>query len=100
MNPRPADVLGRVTLLTGPEEFLNERTLTTVRAAVKSHDAEAEFSEAVGADLTLATLGEMSAPSLFSSTRCVVVRELENLPDESVDGLLDYCAAPGHASRI
>jgi DNA polymerase-3 subunit delta len=94
MNPRPADVLGRVTLLTGPEEFLNERTLTTVRAAVKSHDAEAEFSEAVGADLTLATLGEMSAPSLFSSTRCVVVRELENLPDESVDGLLDYCAAP------
>jgi DNA polymerase III subunit delta len=94
MNPRPADVLGRVTLLTGPEEFLNERTVATVRAAVLSHDGEAEFSEALGGDLTLATLGEMSAPSLFSSTRCVVVRELENLPDESVDGLLDYCAAP------
>jgi len=94
MNPRPADVLGRVTLLTGPEEFLNERTVSAVRAAVISHDGEAEFSEALGGDLTLATLGEMSAPSLFSSTRCVVVRQLENLPDESVEGLLDYCAAP------
>jgi len=94
MNPRPADVLGHVTLLTGPEEFLNERTLASVRAAVKAHDAEAEFSEALGSDLTLATLGEMSAPSLFSSTRCVVVRELENLPEESVDGLLDYCSSP------
>ncbi len=42
----------------------------------------------------LAELGEMAAPSLFSSTRCVVVRALENLPDESVDGLLAYAAAP------
>jgi len=93
-HPRPADVLGRVTLLTGPEEFLNERTLVSVREAVRAHDPEAETSEALGGDLTLASLGELSAPSLFSSTRCVVVRELENLPDESVNGLLDYCAAP------
>jgi DNA polymerase-3 subunit delta len=94
MNPQPADVLGRVTLVTGPEEFLNERTIVAVRDAVRRHDPEAEYAETVGADLTLATLGEMSAPSLFSATRCVVVRELENLPDESVDGLLDYCASP------
>ena len=93
-KPSPADVLGRVTLITGPEEFLNERTISAVRLAVRSHDSEAEFSEAVAGDLTLATLGEMAAPSLFSSTRCVVVRALENLPDESVAGLLDYCAAP------
>ena len=36
----------------------------------------------------------MSAPSLFSSTRCVVVRGLEGLPDECLDGMLDYAAAP------
>jgi len=93
-QPRPADVLGRITLVTGPEEFLNERTITAVRAAVRAHDVEAELTEAVAADLTLATLGEMSAPSLFSSTRCVVVRMLENLPEESADGLLGYCASP------
>jgi len=93
-TPNPADVLGRITLITGPEEFLNERTISAVRAAVRSFDVEAEFSEALAGDLSLATLGELAAPSLFSSTRCVVVRALENLPEESVDGLLAYCAAP------
>ena len=41
---------------------------------MRAHDAEAELSETRRADLTLATLGEMAAPSLFSTTRCVVVR--------------------------
>jgi DNA polymerase-3 subunit delta len=93
-TPRPEDVLARVTLVTGKEEFLNERTVARVRDAVHRHDPEAEQSETQGADLTTASLGELTAPSLFSSTRCVVVRGLENLPDESVPGLLDYAAAP------
>ncbi|CAB4709805.1 MAG: DNA polymerase III subunit delta [Actinobacteria bacterium] len=92
--PRAADVLGRVTLVTGKEEFLNERTVSAVRAAVRAHDDMSELTETTASDLTLATLGEMSAPSLFSSTRCVVVRSLEQLPEESVDGLLEYAAAP------
>ncbi len=91
---RAADVLGRVTLVTGKEEFLNERTVTAVREAVRAHDADAELGETTASELTLATLGEMAAPSLFSSIRCVVVRGLENLPEESVDGVLAYCAAP------
>lgn len=92
--PSPADVLGRVTLVTGKEEFLNERTVVAVRAAVRTHDAEAELSEAAASELTMATLGELAAPSLFSTTRCVVVRALENLPEESVSGLVDYAADP------
>jgi DNA polymerase-3 subunit delta len=93
-GPTPADVLGRVTLVTGKEEFLSERTVVGVRAAVRSHDAEAEVSETEATGLSLAQLGELSAPSLFSSTRCVVVRGLESLPEESVEGLLEYAAAP------
>ncbi|MCW2710865.1 MAG: polymerase delta subunit [Marmoricola sp.] len=93
-NPQPKDVLGRVTLVTGPEEFLGERAIADVRAAVRAHDAEAEISETSAATLTMATLGELAAPSLFSTTRCVVVRRLEDLPEESAGGLLDYAAAP------
>ncbi|WP_107772432.1 DNA polymerase III subunit delta [Nocardioides sediminis] len=93
-TPTAAQVLGRVVLVTGKEEFLSERTVGSVRDAVRSHDPEAEIGEATASDLTLATLGEMAAPSLFSTTRCVIVRGLENLPDESVDGLLDYAAVP------
>jgi DNA polymerase-3 subunit delta len=88
------DVIGRVTMVTGSEEFLGEREVQRVKAAVRAYDAEAEFSDAAGDGLTMANLGELAAPSLFSSTRCVIVRQLENLPDESVTGLLDYAAAP------
>lgn len=93
-GPSPADVLGRITLVTGKEEFLNERTVVAVRAAVREHDAEAEISEATASELTMAVLGELAAPSLFSTTRCVVVRALENLPEESAAGLLTYAADP------
>jgi DNA polymerase-3 subunit delta len=90
----PDDVLGRITLVTGPEEFLGERAVARVRSAVREHDPEAELSETGAESLTMATLGELAAPSLFSSTRCVVVRKLEDLPEESAPGLLDYAAAP------
>ena len=93
-NPTPADVLGRVTLVTGPEEFLGERAVVGVRAAVRRHDAEAEVSETMAGSLTMADLGDLAAPSLFSTTRCVVVRRLEDLPEESAAGMLDYAAAP------
>jgi DNA polymerase-3 subunit delta len=92
--PTPTDVLGRVTLVTGKEEFLSERTVVAVRSSVHRHDHEAELSETQASGLTRAELGELSAPSLFSSTRCIVVRALENLPEESVEGLLEYAAAP------
>ncbi len=93
-GPRASDVLGRVTLVTGKEEFLGERAVLQVREAVRRHDPEAEESETRGLDLGVASLGELAAPSLFSATRCVVVRGLEDLPEESVAGLLDYAAAP------
>lgn len=89
---RPA--LGHVTLVTGPEEFLGERAVQEVRATVRAHDADAELSETDAGTLTMAVLGDLAAPSLFSSIRCVVVRRLEELPEESVAGLLDYAAAP------
>lgn len=93
-GPDPSQVLGRITLVTGPEEFMAERTVQSVRAAVRNADPEAEFSATSADLLTMATLGELAAPSLFSSTRCVVVRSFEDLPEESVPGLLDYVCAP------
>lgn len=90
----PADVLGRVVLVSGKEEFLQERTVQQVKACVRGVDAEAEFSETEGSALSLGSLGELAAPSLFSSTRCVVVRKVEDLPEESQAGILDYAAAP------
>ena len=89
-----ASPLGSVTLVTGPEEFLNERVVQAARAAVRRADPDAEVSDAQGDQLTLAAFGDLAAPSLFTSTRCVVVRQLEDVPEDVHDPLVGYASAP------
>jgi DNA polymerase III subunit delta len=93
-GPHASDILGRVTLVTGPEEFLNQRAVAAALRAVRKADPESEHSETTADQVTMASLGDLAAPSLFSSIRCVVVRELENLPEDAHEGLLEYAAAP------
>jgi DNA polymerase-3 subunit delta len=94
VTPAASDVLGLVTLVTGPEELLNQRNVDAVVAAVRAHDPECEVSATTADQVSMAALGELSAPSLFSSLRCVVVTRLEDLPDEVYDGLVGYAAEP------
>jgi DNA polymerase-3 subunit delta len=93
-NPKASDVLGHVTLVTGPEELLNERAVSAALDAVRRADEESEVSHTTADLLSMGALAELAAPSLFSTIRCVVVRGLENLPDETSDGLLEYAASP------
>jgi DNA polymerase III subunit delta len=93
-NPKAADILGRVTLVTGPEEFLNERTVVAAIGAVQSADPESEVSETSADQLSMGLLADLAAPSLFSSIRCVVVRKLEDLPEDTHAGLVQYAASP------
>ncbi len=93
-TPRASDILGRVTLVTGPEEFLNQRTVSTAIAAVRAADPESEVSETTADQVSMAVLGDLAAPSLFSSIRCVVLRGLEDLPEDAHDGLVAYAGAP------
>ena len=93
-TPRASDILGHVTLVTGPEEFLNQRTVSTAIAAVRAADPESEVSETTADQVSMAVLGDLAAPSLFSSIRCVVLRGLEDLPDDAHDGLVAYAGAP------
>ncbi len=88
------DLLGRVTLVTGPEEFLRERTVAAARQAVLAADSEAECSETTGDQLTGAELENLSAPSLFSSIRFVVVRNLEDTLETSFESVVEYATAP------
>lgn len=93
-NPKVGDILGRVTLVTGPEELLNQRAVDAALAAVRAAEPESEVSETTADQLTMPGLADLAAPSLFSSVRCVVVRNLENLPDDVHAGLVDYATAP------
>ncbi len=93
-TPKASDVLGHVTLVTGPEELLNQRAVAAVLQAVRHADEESEVSETTADQLSMGALADLAAPSLFSAIRCVVVRGLEDLPDDTHDGLLGYAASP------
>jgi DNA polymerase-3 subunit delta len=93
-NPQASDILGHVTLVTGPEEFLNQRTVSAAIAAVRGADPEAELSETTADQLGPGMLADLAAPSLFSSIRVVVVRDLEDLADDAHDGLVEYAGSP------
>jgi len=93
-SPQAADILGHVTLVTGPEEFLNQRAVTAATTAVRRAEPDSEVSETSADVLTMAALADLAAPSLFSSIRCVVVRGLEDFPDDAHSGLVEYAGAP------
>jgi DNA polymerase III subunit delta len=92
--PTASDVLGTVTLVTGAEEFLAERAVRSVTEAVRAADPDADVGEATGADVGRGAFAELTSPSLFAASRAVVVRQLPDVPEEGVAGLLSYAAAP------
>lgn len=91
---RAADVLGTTILVTGANDFVAERTIDGVRAAIRAADADADLSELPADELGPGGLAEITSPSLFASLRCVVVRTLEQLPAVAVESLLAYVARP------
>jgi DNA polymerase-3 subunit delta len=93
-DPSARDVLGTTTLVTGPNDFVAERTIDRVRSAIRAADADADISELWADELGPGALAEITSPSLFASLRCVVVRGLENLPDPAADSLLLYVETP------
>lgn len=94
MAPSAADILGTVTLVTGAEEFLAERTVSTVVQALRAADSDADVTEIAAAELGPGALAELTSPSLFASSRAVVVRGLQDLPDESAARVVAYAGDP------
>jgi DNA polymerase III subunit delta len=92
--PSAADLLGTTTLVTGGNEFLAERSIAAIRAVVRAADPDADLMDVPAAELGAGAVAEIASPSLFASLRCVVVRGLEDLPDDGAEALLQYVATP------
>ncbi len=86
--------LGMVTLISGPAEFLSERTVQRALVAVQSADADADVTIFSASQLTPGSLAELTSPSLFAAVRAVVVRELQDLPDDAHDEVVAYSQQP------
>ncbi len=88
------EALGKVLLVTGAEDLFKERAVLAARHAVRKHDSSAEATEVSGEDLVPGRLEEEAGPSLFASTRCLVVTGLESVEQAVADEICAYAERP------
>jgi DNA polymerase-3 subunit delta len=77
----------RVTLVTGPEEFLRDRAVGEVLAAARTREPKPEVYDLRSPEVEPGRLGALASPSLFGEPTVIVLRDLAELPDESATEL-------------
>lgn len=91
--PQPSP-LGAITLVTGAAEFLAERAVSRVLATVNSEAPDADVTDISGSTIASGQLAALTSPSLFATVRALVVRDLQDLPDDAQADLLAYAENP------
>ena len=79
-------------LLLGSEAALADRALAMVMAQLKEEKAEITSIDA--SDALVGDIADALAPSLFSERRALVIRDLQDLPEESKPEVTRYLEQP------
>jgi DNA polymerase-3 subunit delta len=82
------------TLVTGDEDLLISRAIADVVQQAKAADPEAGTEEFAAGDFTAEAVLDLRNPPLFGGTRVVVVRGLNELPDEVLEALVAVVGQP------
>lgn len=89
-----ASPFGRILLITGNAEYLREQTRARALASVKAADPNVNVVESLASGVSGGELMAMTGPSLFSETTVIVLSELENLPEDAADLLVEFSGQP------
>ncbi|GAB3593858.1 DNA polymerase III subunit delta [Angustibacter peucedani] len=79
-----ADPSGPLHLVTGPEDLLGDRAVDRVVAAARGREPDVQVVDVDAAGYTAGDLQAHASPSLFGEGTVLVVRGLEDAPDELV----------------
>jgi DNA polymerase-3 subunit delta len=83
-----------LTLVTGDEDLLVARAIADVVAAAQRADPEAAAEQFAAAEFSADHALDLRNPPLFGGTRVVIVRGLNELPDDVLDALLAAMEKP------
>jgi DNA polymerase III subunit delta len=81
-------------LVTGAEELLAERAVQSVVAAARAVDEGTQVVEVEAAGYTCGDLALHTSPSLFGERKVLVLRGLEDAPDDLISDARGLVAAP------
>ena len=85
-------------LILGSEAALADRALTKISAQLKEEKAEVTTISA--ADAIVGDISDALAPSLFSERRALIIKDLQDLPEESRDEITRYLPEPDATTTV
>jgi DNA polymerase-3 subunit delta len=87
-----------IYLILGPESALAERALTKLQAELK--DEKSEVTTLFAGDTIVGDIADALAPSLFSERRALIIRDLQDLPEENRPEITRYIEAPDQLTTL
>ena len=85
-------------LILGSEAALADRALSKISAQLKEEKAEVTTISA--ADAIVGDISDALAPSLFSERRALIIKDLQDLPEESRDEITRYLPEPDATTTV
>jgi len=85
-------------LLLGSEGGLADRALAKLNAELK--EEKCEITTIAAPDAILGDISDALAPSLFSERRALIIKDLQDLPEESRDEITRYLDAPDDLTTL
>jgi len=85
-------------LILGSESALADRALTKLNAQLK--DENAEITTLFAADTIVGDIADALAPSLFSERRALIIRDLQDLPEDNRDEITRYIGQPDPTTTV
>ena len=87
-----------IYLVLGPESALAERALTKLQAELK--EEKCEVTTLFAGDTIVGDIADALAPSLFSERRALIIRDLQDLPEENRPEITRYIEAPDQLTTL
>ena len=85
-------------LILGSEAALADRALAKLTAQLK--DESAEITTIFAGDALLGDISDALAPSLFSERRALIIKDLQDLPEDSKEEVIRYLTEPDGLTTV
>ncbi|CAB4625936.1 unannotated protein [freshwater metagenome] len=95
-DAKPASIV----FVSGPEEYLADRAIRSIRDHLKSSDSGLEIHELLAGDYAPGQLTDLASPSLFMEPRLVLISGVEKCSDALIEDGLSYLADPSAETTI
>ena len=85
-------------LILGSEAALADRALSKISAQLK--EEKAEVTTIAAGDALVGDISDALAPSLFSERRALIIKDLQDLPEDSRDEITRYLPEPDATTTV